>query len=143
MHRSRRASPRTSLVFEVSEAEPVRHYARVGEIFKAYREHGFRTAIDDFGAGLAGLHMLAEYQPDYVKLDRSLIANVHTDHVRQVLVGGLIDICRRLSIEPVAEGVEKAEEYHWLREAGVRMFQGFYFCRPVFEALADVRPSLF
>ncbi len=135
--------PTDRLVFEVNEAEPVHHYARVREIFRSYKQHGFRTAIDDFGAGLAGLHMLAEYQPDYVKLDRSLITDVHTNHVRQVLVGGLVSICRQLSIEPVAEGVEKAEEYHWLLEAGVRLFQGFYFCRPVFEALADVRPSLF
>ena len=135
--------PVERLVFEVSEAERMHHYARVGEIFKSYQDQGFRTAIDDFGAGLAGLHMLAEYQPDFVKLDRSLIADVHEKHVKQVLVGGLIGACRQLSIEPIAEGVEKAEEYHWLREAGIHFFQGFYFARPVFEALADVRPTLF
>ena len=122
--------PVERLVFEVSEAERMHHYARVGEIFKSYQDQGFRTAIDDFGAGLAGLHMLAEYQPDFVKLDRSLIADVHEKHVKQVLVGGLIGACRQLSIEPIAEGVGKAEEYHWLREAGIHFFQGFYFARP-------------
>jgi EAL domain-containing protein (putative c-di-GMP-specific phosphodiesterase class I) len=135
--------PVEHLVFEVSEAERIHHYARVGEIFKAYEEWGFRTAIDDFGAGLSGLHMLATYQPDYLKLDRNLIADVHANPVKQVLVGGLIGICRQLSIDPIAEGVEKAEEYHWLRGAGIHLFQGFYFARPVFEALSEVRPSLF
>jgi EAL domain-containing protein (putative c-di-GMP-specific phosphodiesterase class I) len=135
--------PVERLVFEVSETESMRHYARVGEIFRSYQDRGFKTAIDDFGAGLAGLHALAEYQMDFVKLDRSLIADVHVEHVKQVLLAGLIGACRQLSIEPVAEGVETAEEYHWLREAGIRFFQGFYFARPVFEALADVRPGLF
>jgi EAL domain-containing protein (putative c-di-GMP-specific phosphodiesterase class I) len=135
--------PVEHLVFEVSEAERLHHYTRVGESFKAFEECGFRTAIDDFGAGLSGLQMLVEYQPDYLKLDRNLIADVHENPVKQILVGGLIGICRQLSIDPIAEGVEKAEEYHWLREAGIQFFQGFYFARPVFEALSEVRPSLF
>jgi EAL domain-containing protein (putative c-di-GMP-specific phosphodiesterase class I) len=135
--------PVENLVFEVSEAERVQHYARVGEVFKDYEECGFRTAIDDFGTGFSGLRMLAEYRPDYVKLDRDLIIDVHQDRVRQILVRGMTDICRQLSMEPIAEGVEKVEEYHWLREAGIRLFQGYYFARPLFEGLADVRPSLF
>ena len=135
--------PVERLVFEVSEAEHLLHYSRVGKIFNDYEDRAFRTAIDDFGAGVSGLQMLAEYQPDYLKLDRNLIADVHENRVRQVLVSGLVDICRQLSIDPIAEGVEKAEEYHWLRGAGIHLFQGFYFARPVFEALSDVRPNLF
>jgi EAL domain-containing protein (putative c-di-GMP-specific phosphodiesterase class I) len=135
--------PVDNLVFEVSEAERIHHYARVGQAFKSYGGRQFRTAIDDFGTGFSGLRMLAEYQPDYVKLDRNLIADVHMTRVKQILLRGMLGICRELSMEPIAEGVEKAGEYHWLRQAGVRLFQGFYFSKPVFEALVDVRPALF
>ncbi len=135
--------PVENLIFEVSEAEKLIHYSRVVEIFKAYQDFGFRTAIDDFGTGYSGLRMLAEYQPNYIKLDRNIIADIHENHIKQTIVKGIESICRQLSIEMIAEGVEKAEEYQWLREAGINIFQGFYFARPVFEALAEVQPRLF
>lgn len=135
--------PAERLVFEVSEAERLHHYARVGSVFQEYRDWGFRTAIDDFGNGFSGMRMLAEYLPDYIKLDRQLISDIHRNHVKQAVVKGITRMCRQLSIQPIAEGVEKAEEYHWLRRIGIRLFQGFYFARPTFEALCDVRPTLF
>jgi EAL domain-containing protein (putative c-di-GMP-specific phosphodiesterase class I) len=135
--------PVKDLVFEVSEAEKVAHYTPVVEIFKAYKDLGFQTAIDDFGTGYSGLRMLAEYQPNYIKLDRNLIADVHANRVKQSIVQGIGSICRPLEIELIAEGVEKAEEYAWLRKVGIHLFQGYYFARPAFEALAEVRPALF
>ena len=99
--------------------------------------------MDDFGNGFSGMRMLVEYLPDYIKLDRQLIADIHRKHVNQAIVKGITRMCRQLGIQPIAEGVEKAEEYHWLRRIGIRLFQGFYFARPTFEALCDVRPSLF
>jgi EAL domain-containing protein (putative c-di-GMP-specific phosphodiesterase class I) len=135
--------PVERLVFEVSETEQLRHNGRVGGIFEGHPDCGFRTAIDDFGTGFSGLRMLVEFQPNYVKLDRSLVADIHEDGVKQVILKGIRSICRQLSITPVAEGVEKAEEYHWLQEAGINIFQGYYFARPSFEALAEVRPALF
>ena len=87
--------------------------------------------------------MLAEYQPNYIKLDRNLIADIHEDHVKQTIVKGIGNICKQLSIEMMAEGVENVEEYQWLREVGINIFQGFYFARPSFEALIDVHPNLF
>lgn len=139
----REGFPVDKLVFEVSEAEHVAHYTRVVEIFKSYQDFGFQTAIDDFGTGYSGLRMLAEYQPNYIKLDRHIIADVHEHHVKQTIVKGLGMICRQLSIDMIAEGVEKAEEYAWLRVAGIHIFQGYYFARPTIEALAEVQPKLF
>ena len=135
--------PVDKIIFEISEAEKLENYPRVIEIFESYKDFGFKTAIDDFGTGYSGLRMLAEYQPDYIKLDRNLIANIHEDHVKQTIVNGVGNICRQLSIELMAEGVENVEEYQWLREAGINIFQGFYFARPSFEALIDVHPKLF
>jgi EAL domain-containing protein (putative c-di-GMP-specific phosphodiesterase class I) len=135
--------PVENIIFEISEAEKLENYPRVIEIIKSYSEFGFQTAIDDFGTGYSGLRMLAEYQPDYIKLDRNLIADIHKDFVRQAIVKGVGNICRQLSIEMMAEGVESVEEYQWLREEGVNIFQGYYFARPCFEALIDVHPRLF
>src|ERR1700690_1082220 len=135
--------PVENIIFEISEAEKLENYPRVIEIFKSYQDFGFQTAIDDFGTGYSGLRMLAEYQPNYIKLDRNLIADIHEDHVKQTIVKGVGDICKQLSIEMMAEGVESAEEYQWLREVGINIFQGFYFARPSFESLIDVHPKLF
>jgi EAL domain-containing protein (putative c-di-GMP-specific phosphodiesterase class I) len=130
--------PVDKLVFEVSESELLQQHARIEGIFDGCQDSGFLTAIDDFGAGYSGLRMLADYQPNFIKLDRDLVSDVHENHVKQIIVRGMRGICRQLSIETIAEGVEKAEEYHWLRKAGIHLFQGFYFARPAFEALAEV-----
>ena len=135
--------PVENLVFEVSEAGRLKDYRRMINIFKSHQEYGFQTAIDDFGTGYSGLRLLVEYQPDFIKLDRNLIADIHQDHVRQTIVQAMGHVCRQLDIEMMAEGVEKAEEYHWLHRAGVNLFQGYYFARPVFEALSDVHPGVF
>jgi EAL domain-containing protein (putative c-di-GMP-specific phosphodiesterase class I) len=135
--------PIENIVFEISEAERIENYPRIIEVFKSYQELGFQTAIDDFGTGYSGLRMLAEYQPNYIKLDRHLIADIHEDNIKQTIVRGVGIICKQLSIELMAEGVEVAEEYQWLREAGINLFQGFYFARPSFEARTDIHPKLF
>jgi EAL domain-containing protein (putative c-di-GMP-specific phosphodiesterase class I) len=69
---------------------------------------------------------------------RHWIGILHQEHARQSIINGVQYICQRLNIEIVSEGVETAGEYHWLREAGVSFFQGYYFARPEFEALPDV-----
>ena len=135
--------PVKDLIFEVSEAEEIAHYTSVADIFRQFQEFGFQTAIDDFGSGYSGLRMLAEYQPDYIKMDRNIIADVHKFHVKQTIVGGIHAICDRLNIALIAEGVEKVEEYEWLCRSGISLFQGYYFARPAMEALVEVQPSLY
>jgi EAL domain-containing protein (putative c-di-GMP-specific phosphodiesterase class I) len=135
--------PVQDLIFEVSEAEEIAQYTSVADIFRTYHDFGFGTAIDDFGTGYSGLRMLAEYQPDYIKMDRNIIADVHKFHVKQTIVGGIHAICDGLNIALIAEGVEKAEEYDWLLRSGISLFQGYYFARPAMEALVEVQPSLY
>ena len=135
--------PVENIVFEVSEAERLVDYPRVVELFKSYQEFNFQTALDDFGTGYSGLSLLVEYQPNYIKLDRRLIANIHNNGVKQTVVKGIGAICRQLSIEIMAEGVEKVQEYAWLRNVGINYFQGYYFARPTFEALSEVPAKVF
>jgi EAL domain-containing protein (putative c-di-GMP-specific phosphodiesterase class I) len=130
--------PTSKIIFEVTEDERVTHPGRLIQVIKTYNELGFQTAIDDFGVGYSGLYLLQEYQPDYIKLDRRLISDIHSNSVKQTIVKGIIYICQELNIEIMAEGVESVYEYEWLFAAGIHFFQGYYFARPAFEYLPEV-----
>ena len=135
--------PVENIIFEVIESESLIDNRNLLKYLQVIQDFGFKTAVDDFGAGHSGLTLLVQYQPNYIKLDRVLIAGIHQDVVKQSVFLGISQICKRLSIEIVAEGVESAGEYHWLQDAGVRLFQGYYFARPAFEALPDVANKVF
>ncbi|MGJ4729649.1 EAL domain-containing protein [Luteimonas sp. SDU101] len=133
--------PTGQLVFETAESEQVRDHAHLTRIFRDYRNRGFLTAIDDFGAGYAGLGLLAEFQPDVLKLDMALLRGIATDPARQAIVGGVARIAADLGSTVIAEGVETADEYRMLRTLGVSLFQGYLFGRPQLETLAPVAPA--
>ena len=132
-----------NIIFEVLESESLTEQRNLIKYLRLIQEFGFATAIDDFGAGYSGLKLLVEYQPYYIKLDRHLIGNIHQNLVKQRVFSGIKKICESLSIEIVAEGVENVGEYHWLNEAGICIFQGYYFARPAFEALPDVANKVY
>lgn len=134
--------PLERIVFEVTESEKIEDHKHLNHIIKEYQRLGFKTAIDDFGAGYSGLNLLAEFQPDYVKLDMELTRNIHVDRVRQAIVRGIIDVCHEIAIEIIAEGIEQHDEVMALRDLGVRYYQGYYFARPAFESLPPVNPEL-
>ncbi|MCX7628012.1 MAG: EAL domain-containing protein [Methylophilaceae bacterium] len=130
--------PTSRIMFEVTEGEKVKDREHLRNIFIEYKKHQFTTAIDDFGAGYAGLSLLADWQPDIIKLDMELIRNVHADRVRRSLVFAILAACQELSIRVVAEGIEVREELLTLAAGGVELFQGYYFARPGLECLPQV-----
>jgi EAL domain-containing protein (putative c-di-GMP-specific phosphodiesterase class I) len=130
--------PLDRIIFEVTEQEQVLDIDHLTGILRAYRKQGFKTAIDDFGAGYAGLNLLADFQPDLIKLDMGLIRGIDQDHVRQVLVEGTVKMCRTLGIEVIAEGVETLGELQALQSLGIDLFQGYLLARPGFESLPEI-----
>ena len=130
--------PTNRIMFEVTEGEKVKDHDHLKSIFIEYKKQNFTTAIDDFGAGYAGLNLLADWQPDIIKLDMSLTRNIHNDRVRRALVFGIIAVCKELSIEIIAEGIEAKEESEVLFGQGIYLFQGYYFARPGFEFLPTI-----
>lgn len=128
--------PIERIIFEVTEGEQINDYSHLKDIIHSYQQQGFSTAIDDFGAGYAGLNLLANMQTDLVKLDMALIRNIHNDKVRQSITRGIIAFCKDLDITVIAEGIESADELYVLREMGIELFQGYYFAQPSFESLA-------
>ena len=135
--------PVENIIFEVIEYESLIDNRNLLKYLKIIQDFGFKTAVDDFGAGHSGLSLLVQYQPNFIKLDRNLIAGIHQDFVKQSVFTGIQHICKNLSIDIVAEGVETSGEYHWLQDAGVRLFQGYFFARPAFEALPDVENKIY
>lgn len=127
--------PLHHLMFEVTENEPSRDPGHLRSIFKEYKRHGMITAIDDFGAGHSGLNMLADFQPDVVKIDMALTRNIHLDRVRTSITRSIVSLCQDLSMSVVVEGVETLEEAVAMRNLGVRLFQGYLFARPAVEQL--------
>jgi EAL domain-containing protein (putative c-di-GMP-specific phosphodiesterase class I) len=126
------------LMFEVTESEPSRDVGHLQSIFKEYKRHGMITAIDDFGAGHSGLNMLAEFQPDVIKIDMALTRDIDTDDVRSKITKAIIGLANSMHISVIAEGVETIDEVVSLRELGVTLFQGYLFARPAVEALPVV-----
>lgn len=123
------------IIFEFTEGEPVEDQEHLGRIIRAYRDTGFRTAIDDFGAGYSGLTLLAKFQPDIVKLDMELVRGIDGDRVRRAIVASIRRMCDDLGIVMVAEGIETLGEYAVLRDLGVSLLQGYLFARPQVETL--------
>jgi len=130
--------PLHHLMFEVTENEPARDVEHLKSIFREYKKHGMITAIDDFGAGHSGLNMLADFQPDVLKIDMALTRAINTDTVRYEIARAIIGLCRSLHISVVAEGVETIEEAVTLRELGIRLFQGYLFAKPAVEQLPGI-----
>lgn len=130
--------PLDKIIFEVTEQEQVLDIEHLSGILKAYRKQGFMTAIDDFGAGYAGLNLLADFQPDLIKLDMDLIRNIDSDSVRQILVESTLEMCRKLKVRVIAEGIETQAELKTLQHMGVELFQGYLLAKPAFESLPAV-----
>lgn len=130
--------PIENIIFEVTEGERVNERSHLVNIFSEYRRLGFRTAIDDFGAGYAGLNLLAEYQPHVVKIDMDLVRNIDSSTPRQVIVEAIVGMCRKLNMMPLAEGIETKAERDFLLSAGVELMQGYLFCKPAFMALGTI-----
>lgn len=123
----------TRLMFEFTENEHMRDADHVKNIVSEYRRMGFMTALDDFGAGFAGLSLLARFQTDLIKLDMELLRGIDESHVKQTIVRGLVGIADELDITLLAEGIETEAELAALRTLGIRLFQGYYFARPQVE----------
>ncbi|GGD67962.1 EAL domain-containing protein [Lacimicrobium alkaliphilum] len=129
--------PREKIIFEVTEHERV-DSGKIVEIFRTYQTRGFLTAIDDFGEGFAGLNLLAQFQPDIIKLDMQLIRNIHQDKAKQAIIKGIVLTSELLDITVLAEGVETREEFNYLKAQGIRYMQGYFLAKPQFMQLATM-----
>lgn len=134
----RNSFPIRNIMFEFTEGEEIKDTSHIKSIVESYQAMGFRTATDDFGAGYAGLGLLADFQTSIIKLDMGLIRHIDQHKPRQFIVRNCLNMFQDLGVTPLAEGVETVEEMHWLRDAGIGLMQGYLFAKPGFECLPDV-----
>ena len=128
-----------SVILEVTERTSFDRVPDLRGKIKALRSLGYRVAVDDLGAGYAGLTSFAALEPDVVKLDMSLVRGVDREPIKQRLVGSMSRLCRDLRILVVAEGVETAAEKAVLTDLGCDLLQGYLMGRPAPEV--PVRPA--
>lgn len=123
-----RVAPR--VVLEITERMSLETMADVrGQIAKL-RELGFRIALDDLGAGYAGLNSFVRLEPEFVKLDMSLIRDIHQSEAKQKIVGSMVSLCHEMGKQIVAEGVEQAAERDTLIALDCDLLQGYLFGKP-------------
>ena len=127
--------PLNQIIFEFTEGERL-DTDHLLNILKTYRDIGFKTAIDDFGAGYAGLSLLTRFQPDIVKVDMDLIRGIDTDRVRRLVLKNMLAMLADLGIVAICEGIETLAELAAVQDLGVRLVQGYVLARPMFDAPA-------
>jgi len=118
------------VILEITERAAMDTVKDIGARIAVLRYQGYRIAIDDLGAGYAGLSSFAALEPEIVKLDMSLVRNAHESPVRRQLVESMTTLCKAMNIEVVAEGVETAEERACMVQAGCTLLQGYWFAKP-------------
>ena len=130
-----------NLVLEITERTGIEDFEAFGRELERLRRLGFLVAIDDVGTGYSSLQTVSEVAADFLKIDISLIKNIHQSLIKQDLVHSLLQVASRTRTRVIAEGIETVEEYQALRACGVRYGQGFYFARPApaFPVLARGR----
>lgn len=124
------ALPLQGIVFEISEKHPLPNIDELKEYIKTLRQHGALIAIDDLGAGHSGLITWAEIKPDFVKIDRHFISNIHNDSIKREFVRSIVEIAKGLRCKVIAEGIETIEELNVLHHLGIHLGQGFLLHRP-------------
>ncbi len=130
------------IVIEITEQYPIDDFACVVQAASAYRSHGFHLAIDDLGAGYAGLRLWSELRPDYVKIDSHFLQRIHEDPIKQEFVRSIRDIALGTRSRVIAEGIETRDEYQVITQLGIGLGQGYYFSRPKSRPPLELPPAL-
>lgn len=118
------------IVLEMTERMSLESIPDARSRVAALKELGFRIALDDMGAGYAGLTSFAMLEPQYVKIDLGLVRNVDTEAIKQTLIRTIVRLAEDLGIDVIAEGVETRAEAETLASIGCPLLQGYLFARP-------------
>lgn len=124
------ASSPERVVVEITEHAPIANYKRLNGALNRLRTLGAQLAIDDAGAGFASLRHILRLAPEFIKLDRSLIAGIEQGGPQRALASGLISFADKIGATIIAEGVERDAEVIALRGLGVSLAQGNFLARP-------------
>jgi diguanylate cyclase (GGDEF)-like protein/PAS domain S-box-containing protein len=119
------------LVLEITEGVLMQEVDATLTRLRALKELGVRLAIDDFGTGYSSLSYLRQFPIDILKIDRSFVRDMHSEHEASALASAIIDLGRALDLQVVAEGIEVEDQFEALRELGCDLGQGYFWSKPV------------
>lgn len=118
------------VVFEIVESEGIENFNEVTEFIKDIKKYGSKIAIDDFGTGYSNFSYLMKLNVDYIKIDGSIIKNIHKDKSAEAVTKTIVTFAKELGIETVAEFVSEEEIYNKIKDLSVDYSQGYYFSEP-------------
>jgi len=118
------------VVIELSEKYPIDSPDLLQKALLHYRNLGFQIAVDDLGAGYAGLKLWSEVKPDFVKIDRYFINQCNHDPIKREFIKSILSLGESINAQVIAEGIETEGEFEQLQELGMSLFQGYLFARP-------------
>lgn len=119
-----------NIVFEITERSAITDFQAFKEVLNHYRTQGFNIAIDDAGAGYSSLQAISELEPDYIKVDRSLISGIDQNNVKKNILEAFVMFAKKMNSKVLAEGIETFEELEKVKELGIDFGQGYYLARP-------------
>jgi diguanylate cyclase (GGDEF)-like protein len=128
----------SDIVFEITERHSIQDYPMFRKTLEHYRQQGYLIAVDDAGAGYSSLQSIVELCPDFIKMDMSLVRDVHHDPVKQALLEAFVTLARKIRCKIIAEGIEREEEVKTLLALGIDYGQGFLLGRPRAEFVTSV-----
>ena len=120
-----------NIVLEITETFAINDMERVMKIIKGIKALGIGIALDDFGTGYSSLNYIKQLPLDIIKVDKTFIDDILEDDYAQAFIRLIVELSKTIGTKICVEGVEKVEQYEFLKEIGVDYIQGFYFGRPV------------
>jgi EAL domain-containing protein (putative c-di-GMP-specific phosphodiesterase class I) len=123
--------PGEYLELEITESLLVNNFVHINDILRQLRRRGITIAVDDFGTGYSSLNYLKKLEVNQLKIDRSFVQDIPGDRDDVAITSTIILMARQLGLDVIAEGIETAQQQHFLLQQGCRTGQGFYFSRPV------------
>lgn len=133
---SRHGIPFSNIVLEIKEDE-IHNTEKLEAFCTHYRNLGFNIALDDFGIGSSSFDRLGVVRPNIIKIDRSLMSNIGSNHIHQEIVHAICRMSTNIGAIALAEGVEELEEAGFAKHAGATLIQGFWFSRPSANPVCD------
>lgn len=130
------------VIIELTENAQTLDYQQLRDATQYYRDMGFEIAIDDLGEGFSGLRLWSEIRPNYVKIDKHFIQNIHLDPVKLQFARSIQEIASKAGARVIAEGIETHAELMAVRDLGIAYGQGYYIARPSLLAAHEVAPDV-
>jgi len=118
------------VIFEIVESESIENFEEIQKFINSVKVLGCRIAIDDFGTGYSNFEYLMRLEPDFIKIDGSIVKEILTDKNSEIIISVIIDFAKKMDIKVIAEFVENEEVFNKIKELGIDYTQGYYFSKP-------------